>query len=97
MSIVIIGGNEKMVCIYKNLCKEYNCKPKIFTQMSGSFKNQIGSPDLMILFTSTVSHKMIFCATQNVDKTKTIITRSHSSSSCALKNILNQYCNLLQA
>ena len=26
MSVVIIGGNECMVCKYKSLCKEYQCK-----------------------------------------------------------------------
>ncbi len=92
MSIVIVGGNDKMVCQYKNTCKEFKCKSKVFTQMSGNLKEQIGSPDLLILFTNTVSHKMVNCAVQNTDKDRTIITRSHSSSINALKNILNEHC-----
>ena len=28
MSIVIIGGNERMVTRYENLCESYGCKAK---------------------------------------------------------------------
>ena len=34
MSIVIVGGHDRMVCQYKKICKGYNCKAKVFTQMS---------------------------------------------------------------
>ena len=36
MSVVIIGGHDRMVCQYKKVCKQFNCKAKIFTQMSAS-------------------------------------------------------------
>lgn len=62
MSVVIVGGHDRMVCQYKKICKDYNCKAKIFTQMTGKLKNMIGSPDLLIVFTNTVSHKMVKCA-----------------------------------
>ena len=48
-----------MVCQYKKICKEHNCKAKVFTQMPAKLGNQIGSPDLIILFTNTVSHKTV--------------------------------------
>ncbi|HIT79623.1 MAG TPA: DUF2325 domain-containing protein, partial [Candidatus Faecivivens stercorigallinarum] len=32
MSVVIIGGNDCMVCQYKTLCKKYGCRAKVFTQ-----------------------------------------------------------------
>ena len=41
-----------MVCQYKKICKEHNCKAKVFTQMPAKLGNQIGSPDLIILFTT---------------------------------------------
>ena len=59
MSVVIVGGHDRMVCQYKKICKGYKCKAKIFTQMSANLSEQIGSPDLLILFTNTVSHKMV--------------------------------------
>lgn len=92
MSVVIVGGNDRMHSQYKSLCKGHNCKVKVFTQMPGNFKNQIGSPDLLILFTNTVSHKMASSAVAEAIKNNAAIERCHSSSSSALKKILEQYC-----
>ena len=36
MSMVIIGGHDRMVRQYKQICKEHQCKVKVFTQMSAS-------------------------------------------------------------
>ena len=49
MSVVIIGGNERMEQQYKQICKKHKCKAKVFTRMSGNLKPQIGQPDLIIL------------------------------------------------
>lgn len=91
MSVVIIGGHDRMISQYKQICRQYKCKPKVFTQIPGNFKSQIGSPDLMILFTSTVSHKMVISAAEQAKKNFTVIKRSHSSSAHALKEILNDF------
>ena len=61
-----------MVCQYKKICKEHNCKAKVFTQMPAKLGNQIGSPDLIILFTNTVSHKMVRCAVAEAERCKAI-------------------------
>jgi len=91
MSIVIVGGHERMESQYKKICKDHNCKAKVFTKMPVNFKNQIGCPDLMILFTSTASHKMVISALAESEKNKIVTTKSHSSSASALKEILAQY------
>nr|WP_300095140.1 DUF2325 domain-containing protein [Sedimentibacter sp.] len=91
MSVVIIGGHERMEAQYREICKKYKCKAKIFTKMPVNLKDQIGNPDLMILFTSTASHKMVNCAVSESERNKISITRSHSSSASALKGILEQY------
>lgn len=92
MSIVIIGGHDRMACQYKEICKNFNCKAKVFTQCPSNFKAKIGSPDLLVLFTSTVSHRMAIGAVQEATKNNILIARSHSSSSCALKKILELHC-----
>lgn len=92
MSVVIIGGHDRMVCTYKDICKQFNCRAKVFTQQPANLKTQIGRPDLLVLFTSTVSHQMVYSALQITKNTNTAVVRSHSSSSCALKNILAQHC-----
>jgi hypothetical protein len=91
MSVVIVGGNDRMVCEYKNLCKKYKCRAKVFTQMNGTLKNKIGSPDLLVLFTNTVSHKMVLSAMSETKGQNTIIARAHSSSMAALKSVLDEY------
>ncbi|MCI5697440.1 MAG: DUF2325 domain-containing protein [Clostridiales bacterium] len=94
MSIVIIGGNDCMVCKYKNLCKDYNCEAKVFTQMKGTMKSRIGNPDLLVLFTNTVSHKMIRVATNEAKASNLPIERCHSSSLSALRGILDKHVNV---
>lgn len=59
--------------------------------MSGSLGKQMGSPDLFILFTSTVSHKMIKTAVDEAKRKKIHVVRCHTSSSAALENILREY------
>lgn len=88
MSVVIIGGHDRMVCQYKKICKQNNYKAKIFTQMSSNLREQIGRPDLIILFTNTVSHKMAKCAVEEAEKGNTEIVRCHTSSGSALSEIL---------
>lgn len=92
MSVVIVGGHDRMVRQYMDICKKFNCKSKVFTQLPGNFKGQIGQADLIILFTSTVSHIMANGAVQKAERNNIAIERSHSSSSSALKRILGQYC-----
>ena len=79
MSIVIVGGHDRMVGQYKKICKSYKCKCKVFTQMEADFGKKIGCPDLLVLFTNTVSHKMVKCALDEVGAS-TDIVRCHTSS-----------------
>lgn len=91
MSVVIIGGNDCMVRRYMDICSEYNCRAKVFTQMRDGLREKIGSPDLLVLFTGTVSHKMLCCALNEVKSLNIPIARSHTSSATALKNILSEH------
>ena len=90
MSVVIVGGNERMERQYKELCGEYRCQAKVYTKEAG-MSGKVGSPDLLVLFTGTMSHKMLqgaLCAVKGKD---TIIARSHSSSMAALRGILETH------
>ena len=94
MSIVIIGGHDRMVRQYRTICKEHNCKAKIFTQMPSCLNKKIGNPDLVVLFTNTVSHKMVRCAVSEAKNKNIVVVRSHSSSQAALTEILEQHCEI---
>lgn len=90
MSVVIVGGNECMERRYKELCESYDCKAKVYIKVTGSIKG-IGSPDLLVLFIGTMSHKMlhsVLCCTK--DRVKRVV-RCPQSSVSALKQVLEQH------
>ena len=41
MSVVIIGGNERMERQYQQICGSYGYKAKVFTKEAGSLKRKI--------------------------------------------------------
>lgn len=88
MSVVIIGGNERMEHQYKQICKKHKYKAKVFTRMSGNLKTLIGQPDLIVVFTSTVAHKMVHCALKEAEKYNIPVERTHSASASALNEVL---------
>ena len=92
MSVVIIGGNECMERDYINLCKKHGCRAKVFCKFKNCLKCRIGEPDMMILFTHTVSHKMVQNALTGVGN-HTRIVRSHTSSLASLAQILEEHAN----
>ena len=91
MSIVIVGGNDCMVRQYKEICAESGWRAKVFTQVPKGFRDKIGSPDMMVLFTPTVSHKMVQSALIEARKKNVKVVRSHTSSSHALRDILAEH------
>lgn len=68
MSVVIVGGNERMACQYESICRSYGHRAKVFTKENGTLKRKMGCPDLLILFTNTVSHKMVISASQEAKR-----------------------------
>ena len=51
----------------------------------------MGCPDLVVLFTNTVSHKMVNNALQEARRNKVPVRRNNSSSASALKTALAEY------
>jgi len=90
MSVVIVGGHDRMVCRYMDICKEYGCASKVFTQDVGSMDNMIGRPDLIILFTNPTSHTLVRRAKNQASRRGIALVQSHSGSCSALKRILSE-------
>ena len=95
MSVVIVGGNERMAAQYEGICREHGCKAQVFTKESGSLKRKLGTPDLLILFISTVSHKRVFSVTQEAKKNCIPVTRIHTSSATALRAALSAWTGMV--
>ena len=93
MSVVVVGGNDRMATLYMDICKSYKCKAKIFTQMPTDFENKLGTPDLMVVFTNTCFHKMVKSVNQKSRKHDIPVARIHNASANALKSVLEQYCS----
>ena len=89
MSVVIVGGHDRMVSQYKKICREFKCRAKVFTQMSTDMDKKIGCPDVLVLFTNTVSHKMVKSALDGIGGA-TKVVRCHTSSKTALSKILKE-------
>ena len=69
MSVIIVGGNDRMATRYKDICKSYDCKAKVFIKYPTGFDKKIGSPDLAVVFTDTVSKLKSFEHYQKLNKT----------------------------
>jgi len=91
MRVVIVGGNERMTCQYKEICENHGCKAKVLVKEKGTLEKVMGCPDLLILFTNTVSHKMVITAVKEAKRNNIPIARSHSSSAAALKQVLCEH------
>ena len=94
MSVIILGGNECMERQYKDLCKQYNCKAKVFIKPSGSLKNKLGNPNLMICFTSCLSHKVLKNAQNEIKGCRTEVEHSKTASMSALRSILEKHTGI---
>lgn len=94
MSILLIGGHERMEDIYIRKGKEKGHKVKVMNKMMTNFTKRIGSPDAIIIFTNTVSHKMVVTAENLAKKNEVAIIKCHTSSQFALQNILEDIDNL---
>lgn len=55
-------------------------------------KKKVGTPDLLILFVSTVSHKMALSVIQEAKKNRVPVARLMTSSGSALRAALSEHC-----
>ena len=92
MSIVIVGGNDRMSTRYKEICKAYDCKAKVFIKYTTNLDKKIGSPDFAVVFTDAVSHKLLNSVNARAEKMNFPVEICHSSSVSALKKVLCKYC-----
>lgn len=90
MSIVLVGGHDRMQREYEGICSKRGHNVKVFTQMPARFQKLIGTPDGIVLFTATVSHKMIHTAVKEARRKKIPVFRCHNSSGTSLEGLLQE-------
>jgi len=90
MSIVLVGGHDRMHSEYMGICSKRGHHVKVYTQMPAKFEKVIGMPDGIVLFTSTVSHQMIYTAVKEAKRKKIPVFRCHNSSGASLEGLLQE-------
>lgn len=80
MSIILVGGHDRMSGQYKLIASKYGVKMKIYNKLPPRFSKSIGSPDVIVLFTDTVSHKMANIASKEARKKSIPVELCHNSS-----------------
>jgi hypothetical protein len=97
MSFVLIGGHDRMYREYIQIGREQGHKIKVFTQLPARFAKSIGLPDAILIFTSTISHKMMFIAEREAKRKQIPVVKSHCSSGAALKRSIEEIEIMLEA
>ncbi|PKM51199.1 MAG: DUF2325 domain-containing protein [Firmicutes bacterium HGW-Firmicutes-7] len=90
MSIILVGGHDRMHERYKSIGSKHGHRMKIFTQMPAKFEKLIGEPDCILLFTNTVSHKMVKAAVKEAKRKNIPVIRCHNSSASSLESSIKQ-------
>lgn len=91
MSVVIIGGNECMERNYRSICSDYRHDAKVLIKPVGGLRRKMGNPNMVIFFTGAMSHKMLQGAMSELKGQDVIIERCPTSSSSALRKVLDKY------
>lgn len=84
MSVVLIGGHDRMHELYRDVGRQMGHNVKVFTHMPAKFEKCIGCPCAIVLFTNTVSHCMVGVAVKVAKKRGIPLVRAHSSSKDSL-------------
>ncbi|MFZ5945913.1 MAG: DUF2325 domain-containing protein [Bacillota bacterium] len=90
MSIVLLGGHDRMKREYEKMGEKLGHKVKVYTQMTPKMEKNIGCPDCILVFTDVISHKIVYAALK-VSKSKKIpLLRSHNSSMNGFISLITQ-------
>ena len=83
-----MANEDNKILEIKDLCKSYQYSAKVISKMGGTLKGRVGNPDLLVLFTDTISHKMLKNAMNEIKGQKTKVARCRSGSLSALRETL---------
>lgn len=95
MTLLVVGGNERMKRDYINLGKEKGYKTKVILNMSSKALKDFGTPSAVVMFTSTVSHKLKTVVETQAKKKDIPVIRHYNNSKVSFKECLNKVeeCN----
>ena len=80
---------------YQQTGRDCGHQVKVFTQLTAQFAKSIGTPDAILIFTSTLSHKMLLIAQREAQRKNIPVVKCHTSSKTALKRSMQEAEQLL--
>lgn len=90
MCAVLVGGMDRLRNDYIATAKELGVSLKVFTGQERSIKSQIGSADMLILFTGKVSHAARIEAMKHARSNNIPVQLVHSSGVTALRKCFEE-------
>ncbi len=88
MCATLVGGMDRLKADYTKIAKSQSVKLKVFTGKERNMREQIGTPDLIIIFTGKCSHKARILALKHASSNNIPIAQSHSCGTSSLKSCL---------
>ena len=93
MTVAVVGGVKSLEYNYKMILKQNSNRFKLFNKMTPDFDKRIKNVDSVIMFTSTISHKMATNCRKLCRRKNILLVACHSSSINGLKVALKEICN----
>lgn len=90
MSILVVGGHERMEKDYLEMGKKLGFKTKVCTKKANKLASSIGNPDAVVILTSTVSHKICNIVEMKAKKQSIPIFRKRAAARVRLQNVLKK-------
>ena len=90
MTLLVVGGNERMKRDYIDIGKEEGYKTKVILHMLARALKDIGRPDVVVLFTSTASHKVKYVVDTQAKKRNIPIIRHYNNSKVSFKECIEK-------
>ena len=89
MSIVLIGGMDRLARHYVNEAVKFGISLKVFTKSETGIKAKIGHLDGVVIFTNKVSHRVKKEAVDMARARNIPVLMYHSCGICTLRDCFN--------
>ena len=97
MSIILVGGIDRLGEQYRKEAEELGMDLSIFSQAKQSMGNKIKHADAVVIFTNKVSHQARHEAFNTAKKQGIPVFMHHACGVCTLRECLNCLSLILQA
>ena len=93
MSIIMVGGMDRLAPHYTAEAKSFGIDLKIFSQPEKGMGDRIGKADAVILFTGKISHRGRREVMAAARKNDIPVMMYHSCGLCTFRECLNGLCS----